>query len=71
MLLKIIFAIFGIISALDIIHFVLSAFGNGSGAFTGGMSRPLFGILEMSMFGGFLVKLVEAAVVAAAIVIWF
>lgn len=71
MFLKVILAILGIISALDIIHFIVSAFGSGSGAFTGGISRPLFGIFEMSMFGGFLVKLLEAALVATAIVIWF
>ena len=71
MFFKVILAILGIISALDIAHFILSAFGSGSGAFTGGISRPLFGLFEMSMFGGFLVKLIEAALVAAEIAIWF
>lgn len=68
---KVFLTVLGAISALDILSFILSAFGNGSGAFTGGISRPLFGMLEMSMFGGFIVKLIEAALVAAAILIWF
>ena len=71
MFIKVLLTVLGAISALDILSFVLSAFGNGSGAFTGGMSRPLFGMTETSMFGGFLIKLVEAMLVCAAIIIWF
>ncbi|MCQ2073088.1 MAG: hypothetical protein MJY96_08195 [Bacteroidaceae bacterium] len=60
----------GTISALDIVYFIIYAFGNGSGAFTGGISRPLFGMMEKSLFVGFIIKLIEAALVGAAIMIW-
>ena len=65
---KVLLVLAGLISLIDIFSFIKSAFGQGSGAFTGGISRP-FG-REMSMFGGFIVKLIEAGFVSAAIIIW-
>ena len=66
---KIFLTILGVISLFDILKFILGAFHGGSGAFTGGISRPL--CWETSMFGGFIIKLIEAALVAAAVFIWF
>lgn len=70
MFLNVFLTVLGAISALDIVYFIIYAFGNGSGAFTGGISRPLFGKMEKSMFVGFIIKLIEAALVGVAIMIW-
>lgn len=69
-ILKVLLTVLGAISASDIVYFIIHAFGNGSGAFTGGISRPLFEKMEWSMFTGFIIKLIEAALVAAAIMVW-
>lgn len=69
MFIKVLLTFLGTISALFIVDFTIYAFGNGSGAFTGGISRPLFGMMERSMFGGFIIKLIEAALVVATIMI--
>lgn len=45
MLLNVFLTVLGAISVLDIVYFIIYAFGNGSGAFTGGISRPLFGMI--------------------------
>lgn len=57
---KVLLTVLGAISASDIVYFIIHAFGNGSGAFTGGISRPLFGMHSTTPFANGAKEVVEA-----------
>lgn len=59
-ILKVLLTVFGAISASDIVFFIIHAFGNGSGAFTGGISRPLFEMHSTTPFANGAKEDVEA-----------
>lgn len=58
---SIILSIIGVISALDIITFTLQSAGRANNL-TYYICRPLWGILELSMFNGLLVRIIEVII---------
>lgn len=56
-----ILSIIGVISALDIITFILQSAGRANNL-TYYICRPLWGILELSMFKGLLVRIIEVII---------
>lgn len=58
---SIILSIIGVISALDIITFILQSAGRANNL-TYYICRPLWGLLELSMFKGLLGRIIEVII---------
>lgn len=56
--------IVSLILLIDIIRFFVKIAGEGAGIFTSSLCHPLFGLLNLKMFSGFIVHLIEVAFVA-------
>lgn len=62
---NIVTAIFGVITSIDIITFILQSAGRANNL-TYYICRPLWGLLELSMFRGLLVRIAETVVATSS-----
>jgi hypothetical protein len=70
LILNIILTLFAVVFAAD---YFRAFFRSNAGAITGGLCRPCFGLFypHLKMLQGFLVWLLEFAVILAGAAIWF
>lgn len=66
---QIIVLLIGIVAMIDIIRAIYSMFRGNAGYFTYYISRPIFGLIEVKMFTGFLIYLAEVCFFVCAVAV--